>query len=615
MESSTIETFFDFDFVTLPHKLLQPTEFDSQVASLRTRFTDSSRKDFIFRPEYHKRIPADGLPHYLESIWEQVQTNKDLDLPTQQELLAQFRCDEIANAAFATFANDVKVFRRPLETGEVLADLGTLMGAHRGKAIEDFDKAASRYHAEVYKRKRLDLLEKLNSTLSPFFLGQLKNLHKKVVAFFRASVLEKLRGENYDFSTVVSSERKKALIAFETGATAIKLKDTDWAYDDEYEQLKQSVDDIADQCRAEETKKMVLQIERMVKKDVAEPTELALARPKADMWDQILVAFTEALEKAESAYMKKARSFNCTEEENVRALRTLKRRSWLSLRAKIDEQTVDSILINKLRTAFEDRFRYDEEGVPRVWRPDDDIDTIFRKARDETLALLPLYSKIKPQEPSREVSLPSTADDAESASAVERGEEEEFDFPASLVVFSETRKVELGNRFRKEADAYYVEAKRSTVSSIAQIPYWMYGVIAVLGWNEFIAVLSSPIYFATLIVLAGTAYMIWYLNMTGPVLSVSYLCKVVPFFCTESATHTLVLLSSCSSSQVGRAMGREVHRVTDAKLREHFSQPVPQPAFLAEGNRTASSTQRRSNVTTGSVDQGEEIELQEKKLE
>jgi hypothetical protein len=62
-------------------------------------------------------------------------------------------------------------------------------------------------------------------------------------------------------------------------------------------------------------------------------------------------------------------------------------------------------------------------------------------------------------------------------------------------------------------------------------------------------------------------------------------------------------------------MGREVHRVTDAKLREHFSQPVPQPAFLAESNRAASSAQRRSNVTASSADQGEEIELQEKKLE
>jgi hypothetical protein len=35
-----------------------------------------------------------------------------------------------------------------------------------------------------------------------------------------------------------------------------------------------------------------------------------------------------------------------------------------------------------------------------------------------------------------------------------------------LVVFSETKKLDLENRFRRDADAYYVEAKRSVVSSV-----------------------------------------------------------------------------------------------------------------------------------------------------
>lgn len=577
LEDSTIDTFFDFTFVTLPHKILQPAEFDAQVLDLRKRFVDSSRKDFMFRPEYHKRIPADGLPHYLDSIWEQVQSNKDLDLPTQQELLAQFRCDEIANVAFAAFSLAVKVFRRPIEQGEVLANLGPEMTQNRGLAVDQFDKAASRYHAEVYKRKRLDLLEKLNSTLSPFFLGQLRNLHKSVLAAFKVAVVEKLKGEGYDFAQVVEAEKTKALKAFETGAAQIRLPETDWTYDDEFEDLRQNVSDIANQCRAEETKKMVLQIERNVKRDVAEPTELGLARPQPDMWDHILVNFTAALAKAEAAYLKKAKSFHCTDEENTQALRTLKRRSWLSLRAKIDEQTADSILITKLRTAFEDRFRYDEAGVPRVWRPEDDIDAIFRVARDDTLSLIPLYSKIAPMDPKNAITLPSTADDPESALAVEKGEEDEFDFPSSLTIFSETRKAELGARFRKEADAYYVEAKRSMVSSIAQVPLWIYGVMAVLGWNEFIAVLSSPVYFAFLSVLGATAYVIWYLNMWGPVLSVF------------------------------KAMGREVHRVADDKLRSHFSQPVPQPAFLAE-NRA-----KPAAAPAASASGGEEIELKERK--
>lgn len=39
-------------------------------------------------------------------------------------------------------------------------------------------------------------------------------------------------------------------------------------------------------------------------------------------------------------------------------------------------------MLVKLKLIFEERFRYDDEGVPRVWKPDDDIDTIFKKAKD-----------------------------------------------------------------------------------------------------------------------------------------------------------------------------------------------------------------------------------------
>jgi hypothetical protein len=94
---------------------------------------------------------------------------------------------------------------------------------------------------------------------------------------------------------------------------------------------------------------------------------------------------------------------------------------------------------------------------------------------------------------SLEYSLPSEPSDFD-------GETEEFDFESTLTIFSETKGLDISNRFRRDADAYYVEAKRSTVSGIAQIPYWIYGVLVVLGWNEAMAILFNPLYFATLII-------------------------------------------------------------------------------------------------------------------
>ena len=66
-------------------------------------------------------------PRSLILTQEQVQSNKDLDLPTQQELLAQFRCDEIASVALAEFNEQAKSQRRPIEAGRVIEGLGAIM--------------------------------------------------------------------------------------------------------------------------------------------------------------------------------------------------------------------------------------------------------------------------------------------------------------------------------------------------------------------------------------------------------------------------------------------------------------------------------------------------------
>lgn len=192
---------------------------------------------------------------------EQVQTNKDLDLPTQQELLAQFRCDEISAVALSEFNEQAKPQRRPIEAGKVVEGLGSMMRAWRSGALARYDRDASRYHAGVYKRKRTDLVTVLDSTLSPLFLGQIKNLHKACLAAFKQEMLSGLKGEAYNFAEIVAKARETCEKTFEEGAKEALVEDADWTYEDEFDLLREEVRSVADQCRRDETKKMVNVIE------------------------------------------------------------------------------------------------------------------------------------------------------------------------------------------------------------------------------------------------------------------------------------------------------------------------------------------------------------------
>ncbi|KAN0091284.1 RHD3/Sey1 [Tylopilus felleus] len=556
LADAQLSDYFDLAFTALPHKILAAEKFESEVALLRERFTSKGRKDYVFKDIYHKRIPADGVAVYMENIWEQVQTNKDLDLPTQQELLAQFRCDEISTAALTEFNEQAKSQKRPIEAGKVVEGLGALMTNWRDQALARYDRDASRYHQGVYSRKRLDLHATITSALSPLFVGQLKNLHKSCLSAFKSALHATLSGDgtDYNFGDVVGKATNECETRFQAGGKEACIEEKEWSWVEELGLLREEMTNVAEVFRKDETKKMVNLIERNFKRQISEPVDVALNKAAPDMWDKVLGAFKQLLEKAESSYLKKAKAFNCTEEENGTALGSLHMRAWLALRAKIDELTADTAILGKLRMHFEERFRYDEHGVPRVWKPEDDIEGAFRKAKDETLSLIPLFSKISPVDPSFEYTL---------APLPANATEEEFDFAASLVVFSESKYLDLTARFRRDADAYFVEAKRSTVSSMAQVPFWIYGVMVVLGWNEAMMVLFNPLYFVMVITLASAAYAIAKLGLTGPLL------------------------------QLSKTVAGEIQEQAMNKLREHISaveQPVDAKLVRASPMRATNST-------------------------
>ncbi|KAG0031264.1 Dynamin-like GTPase that mediates homotypic ER fusion [Podila clonocystis] len=502
LEDCKITDYFDFMFTTLPHKLLQPDQFETDVEKLRHRFTDRQDPHYVFQPQYSKRVPADGLHIYASGIWDQIMANKDLDLPTQQELLAQFRCDEIANGVFAVFRESIKGFRQPIESGGIVEDLGAKMKEIRALALKTFDKDASRYHAEVYKRKRAEMLAKANTMLEAYYLGQLKNLHKKAVSQFSITLQQQLKLDGAEFSKVATKAKEDAVAFFTKGAKQIQLEETDWDFEEETVQLEQDLQELATVQREKELGKMVATLEKQVKTELEEPIKLALDRPGPGMWGRVVTAYQQAVQDGEAMLERRARTFDLTEQELEEHRENLRRQGWTLTTMKVQEESVDGLMVYKLLSRFEERFQRDESGLPRVWKPNDDIDTPFRKARDETISLVPLYSKINPLDPSTDepLSIESTDD---------------FDFHQSLHIISESRQQELVTQLKRKADASYVEAKRSVVATQAKVPYWVGVALVLLGWNEFVTVITNPIYLTLTIAVGIPLAALWYLDMLG----------------------------------------------------------------------------------------------------
>ena len=54
---------------------------------------------YLFKEKTGKIIPGDGLFQYIESVWEAITENKELNLPSQRRTLSSYRCDQFLTGA------------------------------------------------------------------------------------------------------------------------------------------------------------------------------------------------------------------------------------------------------------------------------------------------------------------------------------------------------------------------------------------------------------------------------------------------------------------------------------------------------------------------------------
>ncbi|KKO99929.1 protein SEY1, partial [Trichoderma harzianum] len=569
LEQSRIEDYFDFGFAALPHKILQGEKFESEVALLGARFTTGHRvgkgddgvaetEGGILLPEYHRRIPADGLSVYTEGIWDQIVNNKDLDLPTQQELLAQFRCDEISREVLVAF----DLLLTPLEEQQaqasklgkaiVLPDLGTTASQAREKCFRAFEVQASRYHKGVYTRKKQELESKVDGRLKTLFQGQIAAAHKAGVTAFSEAVSNKVKagqkaGGAYEFAEIVSNEKKKTTEIFKAEVDSLAIEGVEWTNFVSQNQLFEAeLDEVSSKLRKDEIRRLATRVERWVKSRLGDavglefnklgsgrggsgaPEEGQKPATEKDLWDRIWKVFTGIVSEAETRFADRAKSFDASDSEVEVGLWRLRRKSWTALREKIEEEVMEGNILLKLRENFEDKFRYDDAGVPRIWRPTDDIEGIYTKARESTLTLIPLLSKFKLLSNNAPPDLigfigvqpagVEAGDEEDLAPIGGVDEEEGKSLEEEMTVLSENKRQDLVVRFKKTADGVYVEAKRSAIGGMTQVPWYFYVLLLVLGWNEIWMVLRNPLMFILLILLGGGTYTAWYLNLLGPMM-------------------------------------------------------------------------------------------------
>jgi len=153
---------------------------------------------------------------------------------------------------------------------------------------------------------------------------------------------------------------------------------------------------------------------------------------------------------------------------------------------------------------FERQFTKDEDGLPRRWKPEDNVKEIFKNAKQIGEQVLEQFSLVRLNEKDDSVKYLDLSSNSNP--------------DVNLILLSRDEADQIKSEYEREAESMYIQALRDqeNVSTTAQIPAFMWVLVVVLGFNEFVAIISSPLLLILTILLGIGGYIIYMLGLTGP---------------------------------------------------------------------------------------------------
>ncbi|KAL0480835.1 3 TM domain-containing transmembrane protein, partial [Acrasis kona] len=499
-KDSSVMNFFDFKFTSLPHKVLQEKEWYERVSQLRNRFVDKNNEEFVFLDQYKKSVPIDGLNHFASSVWDVIISNKDLDLPTQKEMLAMYRCGEIAKEVFEQFNVATEEWQKKIKNKQIITRFGENAKKIVDAVLADYDSQTSLYVKDVAAKRREELESKMKSELLLYYNSQLDLIRHNALEFFQKLLTAATAkgGILTDFTDAINLIRSKIDEFFIDGAKNTMYPGENWNFQTQLDTLHEEVNRFVSQARKDQLQMLLSDETQTITESVQSNISPLLHHPTPDMWIHIREQLQTILRDVED-YLTNTlkKGFESSDAELQEYKEKIRRNANQVVYAKIKDSA--NHLSLKMYKKFEDGFRF-ENGVPKVFRSIEEITNRYQTSLNHSLQLLDLFflCRIEPSMDDHHLDL-NVDIDIEGLPFPELDPQQQ-----ELILLNQESCLRLFENFSLKCQSSLKDAQTNFLAQQARranIPMWIFPILLVLGWNEFMYILSRPLLLIVLLLL------------------------------------------------------------------------------------------------------------------
>ncbi len=530
------EHFFSFEFITMPHLIYREKEFKEEIVNLKKRFDKDDPNYFFKNLSSIKNVPADGLKQYVNQIWTDILNDKDLDIPSQREMLANYRCTEIKNKILSAYDKEFKELYN-LSSEKDILDFKEKCIDLKNKICSEYEKQACNYDNNVYKNIYKNLEEQISQKLYVCFMNQTKRLIPVLQKGMRRQLenkLSKIDDSKDNYFEISNNLRKQYLQQLVQKLNQKKAFDSWKVSENEYSNL---FDEIIEEQKSKAINKLKNDTTQKLRQHCEELFNNSIENYSKDknFWkdfnENYLNHFCLKMFPLR-VYLKD--NFNCQNEEISEIMNNIQDKIFNDTKKNITKNMRD--ISTKIVEQFKKRFWYEPKSNyqdPKNWNAYEEIeiDLMFKKLREE---YLPVFEQLKYFELIKDILVAVDFDnkkegltEEEIGAIVDKNLEDKSKFEFLL---KQGDILSLKKRFEMGITNILEDAKKRREGFQMNMPYWFYGLLIFFGYDDVFRIIRSW-YILPILLLIGTYFLLKHLKL-------DWVVKDSYFFVEEKASKT-----------------------------------------------------------------------------
>ena len=508
------ENFFSFEFITLPHLIYKKDDFNKEIEDLRKRLDKNDQNYFFNNLSSIKNVPADGLKQYVNQIWKDILNDKDLNIPSQREMLANYRCTEIKNKILLSHDKEFKdLYKSSLEKN--IENIKDTFIDIKNRICTEYEKQACNYEEKVYKNFYNQLIEQISQKLYLCFLNQTKRLIPLIQKFMREELQKKLLtidDNNDDYMTIATNLKKKYL------EQLLKQLETKRGFDS-WKISEKEFSNLFDEIIEEQKKKALNKLKSSTIEKLRTICEqlfnisLENYSKEKNFWkdfnENYLSHFCSKMLPLR-IYLRE--NFNCKNEEIIEILREIEQKIFNDTKKNIARNMRD--VSGKIIEQFKRKFCYEKSTdyqEQKNWERYEEleIDFDFKKLREE---YLPIFDQLKFFELMKDIlsvikfeQLPDkiSLETEECQKIVEQySKNNNFE-----ILLKQGDILTLRKKFEMGISDILEDVKRKKEGFKMNIPYWFYALLIFFGYDDVFKLLKSW-YIIPILIIGGSYFLL-----------------------------------------------------------------------------------------------------------